>query len=143
MIVLDANILIYAFSETSPYREASATWLEEALERREELALPWLTILAFLRITTGPAYERNSSLATAVARIGELLEQSNVRVMEALPGHWRAFSELLEASQATRNLINDAHLAALALAHGAALCTNDRDFTRFAGLKIVNPVARV
>jgi toxin-antitoxin system PIN domain toxin len=143
VILLDANILLYAYSSTSPHHVAAREYLTEAMVRRESIGLPWLTVLAFLRIVTSSrAYANVYSMDEACAIIDDLLSNSNVEVIGPGHGHWVAFGKLLIDSQATSRMINDAHLAAIALEHGAALCTNDRDFTRFPGLKIVNPIAK-
>jgi toxin-antitoxin system PIN domain toxin len=143
VILLDANILLYAFSATSPFHAVSAAWLEDAMARGLQLRLSWAVIAAFLRlITSQKPLEQPASLAVACSTIEELLSYSNVAVAEPTLSHWTIFKKVLLESQAHRNLVNDAHLAALAIEHGASICTNDKDFTRFAGLKIINPVAK-
>ena len=113
------------------------------MDRREEIGIPWLTTLAFIRISTNPAaYSRVGSIADVMSVMEELLDQSNVQTISPGAAHWRILSKLIRDAQVTRNLVSDAHLAALAIEHNAALCTNDRDFTRFPGLKIVNPIAK-
>ena len=64
------------------------------------------------------------------------------RALQPGEQHWGILKRLVIYDQATRNLVNDAHLAALAIEHGASICTNDKDFTRFTGLKIINPIAK-
>ena len=143
MILLDANILLYAFSSSSPHHVPAREWLREAMDHRVELALPWITILAFLRLATSErAYSQAYSMQEAQLLLEDLLANSNVQLLAPTPTHWRIFIRLLVDAQVSSRLINDAHLAALALEHEAALCTNDRDFTRFPGLKIVNPIAK-
>jgi uncharacterized protein len=81
------------------------------------------------------------SMAEARDIIDDLLSNPNVRLLHPSRNHWKAFRELLVDSQVSSRMVNDTHLAALAIEHGAILCTNDRDFTRFPGLKIVNPIS--
>jgi toxin-antitoxin system PIN domain toxin len=142
VILVDANILIYAYSRTSPHHESAAQWLQNVMDRREEIGLPWQTLLAFVRLTTSAVFTNTGTLETALQHLDELLAESNVAVISPGPVHWQLLQRMLRAGQARKNLVNDAHLAALAIEHNAALCTNDRDFTRFPGLKIVNPVAK-
>jgi uncharacterized protein len=143
VILLDANILIYAYSATSPFHGAAAEWLENVIGKGEQVGLSWSVIGAFLRITTHPRpLKEVASIATACATIDELLSYSNVVAIEPTASHWNIFKKILIQSQVSRNLVSDADLAALAIEHGAAICTNDKDFTRFAGLKIINPLAK-
>lgn len=138
MILIDANILIYAYDTDSPFHEDARRWFSEAMDRRDEIGFAWITLLAFLRIADG-GFTRGR-LPEAIEVIEELLSQSNVQIVTPTAGHWPVLKRLLAKSQASGNLIPDAYLAALALEHNATLCTNDRDFTRFHGLKLMNPV---
>jgi uncharacterized protein len=141
MIILDANILLYAYSETSPHSSAARTWLQERITEGAAIGIPWMTALAFLRIASNVrAYRMSASLPLAIARLDELLQRPNVALIYETPMHWKTLKSLLIDGQATGNYVMDAHLAALAVEHGAELCTNDRDFTRFAGLRLINPV---
>lgn len=142
-MLLDANILIYAFSSSSPFHASAKTWMEDAMARGLQVYLSWSVISAFLRITTDPrSYGQIATMADACATVDDLLSYSNVAVVEPTASHWPIFKKILVESQATGNLVTDAHLAALAIEHGASLCTNDKDFTRFTGLKIINPIAK-
>jgi toxin-antitoxin system PIN domain toxin len=141
VILLDANLLLYAYNEADERHEAARRWLEGVLSGPEEVRLAWVTILAFLRIGTNPrAFEQPLSIQEAVAHATDLLAQPSVTVIEPAERHWRILSELLPAAQAKANLVMDAHLAALAIENGATLCTTDRDFTRFHGLKLRYPL---
>jgi uncharacterized protein len=143
VIILDSNILLYTYSQTSPFHDAASAWLEQAMERREDLGLPWITILGFVRLAANPkAFGRYATTVQAIGVIEELTEQSNVQVITPGPAHLRILARILKEAQVTRSLVSDAHLAALAIEHNATICTNDRDFTRFPGLKILNPVAK-
>lgn len=141
MILLDANLLLYAYNVADERHEAARRWLEGVLAGPEEVRLAWVTILAFLRIGTNPrAFEQPLSIQEAVAHASDLLAQPVVTVIEPAERHWRILSELLPSAQAKANLVMDAHLAALAIENGATLCTTDRDFTRFHGLKLRYPL---
>jgi hypothetical protein len=110
------------------------------MERRQELGLSWIVILAFLRISTNAKpYANALSLAEASSIIDELLGESNVSVVNPGTQHWGLLKSVAKEGAVQRNLYTDAHLAALAIEHDAALCTNDRDFLRFRGLRLINP----
>jgi hypothetical protein len=141
VILLDANVLLYAYNARDRKQEVARLWLERALAGREEVRLAWVTILAFLRIGTNPrVFEQPLSIEEAVACVAEWLAQPAVAVIEPGERHWHILSELLPAAQAKANLVMDAHLAALAIEHGATLCSTDRDFTRFPGLRFRDPL---
>ena len=142
MILVDASVLLYAHSTTSPHHEKASRWIKNALARHEDIGLAWVTITAFLRLATNPAaYEQPLSMREAVVIMDGYLSCSNVYAITPGPGHWALFTKTCEQGQVTSRLITDAHLATLALELGAALCSSDRDFTRFPGLRIINPLA--
>ncbi len=140
MKLLDANLLFYANDLSSPHHQRTKAWAEELLSGREHVALAWVTILAFLRISTDPRAAKPLTIREAIAAIGEWLAHPDVSVLNPGERHWSILSELMPAAQARGPLIMDAHLAALAIEHGAVLCTNDRDFTRFRDLRTLNPL---
>ena len=99
------------------------------------------TILAFLRISTNPGLSgRPLRMEEAAAVVDEWLGQPNVDILTPGERHWEILRGLLKVAQVRGALTSDAHLAALAIEHGATLCTCDRDFTRFPGLRILNPL---
>jgi toxin-antitoxin system PIN domain toxin len=141
MILIDANILLYAYDANSSRHTAARKWLQDTFSKGEPVRLPWVVILAFLRLTTQPAIlTRPLSLYEAISIVQEWLSQPNVGIAAPTVRHWEILGKLLPAGQAKGRLVTDAHLAALAIEHGAALYTNDRDFTRFPGLKWFNPL---
>ena len=143
MILLDANLLIYAHYLNSEFHDASRVWFEKILATPEPIALSWATILAFLRITTSPsALISPLLLPEAIAIIEDLLHRPQVLILHPGDRHWSVLQRLLTSGQAIGNLTSDAHLAALALEHGALLCTTDRDFARFPGLHWENPLQK-
>ena len=142
MILVDANLLLYAYDSTSRFHESSRRWLEEVLSGNQPVGLPWTTLLAFLRISTNPrAMSQPLSLDEASAIVSGWLDQPCVTVPAPGERHWKILVKLLLGAQAKGPLVTDAHLAALALEHGALLATTDRDFTRFDGLRFENPLA--
>jgi len=143
MIILDANVLLYVFSKDSPHHETYVRWFERVMDRREELGIPWLSALAFIRVASNKKIMIAAAHAQDCAKtIEDLMSHSHVAWVTGGPGHWGLFQNMLRSGQAKGDLVNDAHLAALAIEHDAFLCTNDRDFTRFPGLKIINPIAK-
>lgn len=142
MILIDANVLLYAHDTAASRHGAARRWMEDAVARREELAFAWVTLLAFLRLATNPrVYPRAISMGEAVQILDAYLSRSHVFRLDPTVNHWKLLRDLCHTSQVTSRLVTDAHLAALTIEHGAALCTTDRDFTRFAGLKIIDPLA--
>jgi toxin-antitoxin system PIN domain toxin len=140
--LLDANILLYAWSTTSPHRDACAEWLEDAFAQGRQIALAWFVISAFLRISTNRRLYDQTSMKKSCEAVDDLLSRSNVSILQPGVSHWNILRRLLIESQVKENLVGDAHLAALAIEHGASICTNDKDFTRFTGLRIINPIAK-
>ena len=141
MILIDANLLLYAYDTASENQAEAKRWLEEILSRPEQIRLPWVTILAFLRISTSArAFRHPLSAKEALAVVSEWLSRPNVHTINPTERHFQILSTLLLVAQASGSLVTDAHLAALAIEHGALLCTTDRDFARFPGLRFQNPL---
>jgi len=142
MILVDANILLYAEDSTNPYHEQAREWWDEQLSGSDPVCLCWEVICAFIRIATNTRiFERPLTLDEANDRVSSWLDQPCVRLIHATEGHWDLFQALLAGSQARGNLVSDAHLAALAIEHGCLLCSTDLDFSRFPRLKWRNPLA--
>lgn len=141
MILPDVNILIHAHNLGSPHHEAAREWWDEVLSGSEWVALPWVTVLGFLRITTNRAILNNPwTVDEALQRVEAWLEQPNVRFLHPTDRHATLLAGLLRNLGTAGNLTTDAHLAALAIEHGYTLYTTDADFIRFPGLKWVNPL---
>ena len=141
MILIDTNLLLYAHNTIDPKHAAARRWLESVLSRPEPLALCWASVLGFLRIATHPTiFAQPKSTTEASLIVSEWLARPNVSILEPTSQHWTILKELLESAQVRGPLVTDAHLAALSIEHGATLCTTDRDFTRFPGLKWMNPI---
>lgn len=142
MILVDANLLIHAYNRDSSVHQPAREWLREVLSGAGPVGLSWHGIVAFVRVTTHPrVFARPLSIAQAVAPVNAWLEQPCVTLLEPGAGHWPILRDLLRDGQARGALATDAHLAALAMEHGATLCTTDRDFARFPGLRWQNPLS--
>jgi uncharacterized protein len=138
--LIDANILLYAYDSDSHHHEVCRSWLEAAFNSEEIVALPWQTLLAFVRISTNPrATKRPLQSTEACAIVSTWLDQVNVSVIGAGERFWEILKDQILEAQVTGPLVTDAALAALALEHGATLCSVDRDFRRFRGLRLIDP----
>ena len=141
MIVVDANLLLYAYDPNAAEHEASRLWLEATLSGSAFVRFSWLTLWAFLRIITNPrVFERPLSIAEAQGHVSAWLAQPSAGILEPGERHWEILRQLAQDGQATGPLVMDAALAAIAIEHGATLCTTDRDFARFPGLTWMNPI---
>ncbi len=141
MLLIDANLLLYAVNESAPENPRVRDWLDAKLSSTEPMGFAWITLVAFLRISTHSSiFPIPLSTASAKSKIDAWLSQPNVRIVQATEDHWETFGELLSDGQCSGNLVTDAHLAALAIENGATLCTTDLDFSRFRGLKWLNPL---
>jgi uncharacterized protein len=142
VIVLDANILLYAYDSTSQLHEKARTWLEQVFSDGTPVGLPWQTATAFLRITTHPRLPGNRLTAEEAAQIVDAwLGQPNVRLLAPGDQHWPLLRKMTVGGQARGPLVSDAHLAALTVEYGGILQTTDRDFARFPELRWANPLA--
>lgn len=142
MILVDANLLIYAVNQDAPLHRQAKAWLESAFSGPETVGLSWNVLLAFLRLTTRQGlFRRPLPVEAAFDLVAAWLDQPSSTVLHPGPRHLAILRELLLPMGAGGNLTSDAHLAALAIEHGAQLCSSDADFARFPGLKWRNPVA--
>ena len=142
MKLLDANVLLYAYNADSPHHAACRAWLESALNDAEEtVALPWQSILAFVRIATNPrAVNKPLTSETACAIARQWLEHPTVIAVGYGERFWPLFCEQVGEAKVSGPLVSDAALAAVALEQGATLCSTDKDFRRFAALKLIDPL---
>lgn len=141
MILVDANLLIYAVNQDAPLNRKAKPWLESILSGTETVGLPWNVLLAFLRLTTRPGLFRHPlPMDTSFDLVASWLDQAPATVVHPGPRHLTVLRELLQPLGTGGNLTSDAHLAALAIEHGAELCSSDTDFARFPGLKWRNPL---
>lgn len=142
MILIDANILLYAFDPASEQNPAARHWFEKALSGNESVGLPWTALLAFLRIgTSSRVFREPLSIKEAIAAASGWLERPIVSVIEPGERYWETLCSLLVAAQIRGADVMDANLAALAIEKGATLATADRSFARFPGLSTFDPLA--
>jgi hypothetical protein len=143
MILVDANLLLHAYQPRGAQHAAGRAWLESVLSGSEFVRFAWVSLWAFLRISTNPrAFEHPLSSSEAVAAVSSWLDQPVAGMLEPGERHMEILSRLLADGQATGPLVMDAALAAIAIEHGATLHTTDRDFARFPGLDWVNPIVQ-
>lgn len=137
MKLLDANVLLFAVNTDAREHKIARTWLEGALSAGEPVAFAWIAILAFLRIATRRGLlHRPLTPSQAFAVLQAWLQRDHVHILHPTKNHLHLLHRLLERSGSAGNLTNDAHLAALALEHGAAVVSFDRDFARFENLRV-------
>lgn len=142
MILVDANLLIYATDADSAHHARARAWVEELLSGATPVGLAWVVILAFLRITTRHGVLRRPYTPERAFRfIDEWLNQPYVSALGPGEHHWPILRNLLKATGTAGNLVSDAHLAALAIEHGCTVYSTDHDFKRFPGVEHVNPLA--
>jgi toxin-antitoxin system PIN domain toxin len=140
LIVFDANVLLYAYNSRSEFHLVCRSFIEETLSGPDPAALCWQSILAFLRIgTNARAFTHPFSRAEAKAVVSVWLANPSVVLIEPGDRFWEILSKLIDTAQVSGPLMTDAALAALAIEHGATLCTTDRDFTRFPTLQTIDP----
>lgn len=142
MTLCDANLLLYAYNVDAADHIKAKEWLEDELSSTSLFGLSWQTITAFIRISTNHrAFLHPLTIDEAVDVVSSWLERPQCRVLTETEQHWDILAELLAKEKAVGPLVMDAHLAALAIEHGATLATTDKDFARFTGLKTINPLA--
>ena len=140
MKLVDANVLLYAINEDSPHHKAARGWLDRGLSGAETIGFAWVVVLAFLRLSTRPGlFRRPLSAAESVGVMESWLSSPAAVVLNPTDRHLALLAGLLTESGTTGNLVNDAHLATLALEYGAEVASFDRDFTRFAGIRASVP----
>ena len=141
MIVLDANVLLYAYSPASPEHGRARECVEDLLSADALVGLPWQSISAFIRVLTNPNLP---GVRRQVLEILEIVEswlgQPNVRLLSPGERHWTLFRQMLVEGQARGPMTSDAQVAALTIESGGVLYTTDRDFARFPGLRWKNPL---
>jgi toxin-antitoxin system PIN domain toxin len=142
MIVPDVNLLLYAVDAGSPQHGRARSWLEETLSGTETVAFGWSVVLAFVRLVTNPrVYSAPLDARNAIGIVSGWLGQPNAITVDPTGRHLALLDDLLKPFGTAGNLTMDAHLAALAIEHGAELHSADSDFSRFAGLSWSNPLA--
>lgn len=141
MKLLDVNLLLYALDESSPRHDRARPWVTEALSGPETVALPWVVLLGFLRLSTRAAvFADPLSAEEAFDVVDGWLAQPATTVVSETPRHATVLRQLLAPLGTAGNLTTDAHLAALSIEHGAQLYSCDADFSRFPGVRWTDPL---
>ncbi len=141
MILPDVNVLVLAHRADQDEHEQVRDWLEREVNSERPFALADVAVAGFLRVVTSPrVYHRPTALETALAFVDGLHEQPTCVRVAAGERHWPILRALLLDADARGNLVPDAHLAAVAIEHGATVATRDRGFARFAGLPWIDPI---
>jgi toxin-antitoxin system PIN domain toxin len=142
VILVDVNILIYASIPTLQQHLAAQEWLDRQLNASAPVGMPWVTVLAYLRLVTNARiFKPPVAMATAWQRVSAWLARDVVWIPAPTERHAQVLGSLLAQPGVLGNLVTDAHLAALAIEHGLTLCSTDGDFARFTGLRWQNPLA--
>jgi toxin-antitoxin system PIN domain toxin len=137
----DVNLFLYAYDSRSARHSAARGWVEQTLSGSETVGLSWTVLLAFIRLSTRPAvFEHPFDADEAIELVQSWLDQPCTTVINPTERHAAVLRELLLPLGSAGNLTTDAHLAALAIEHGAELCSCDTDFARFGGLRWADPL---
>ncbi len=142
MIAVDTNLLVYAHREDAPWHAASLAHVTQLAEGKAPWAIPWPSVHEFLAIVTHPRiWAPPTPLEMALAQIDAWLESPSLILLSESPQHWEALRGLLIAGRVSGPLVHDARIAALCQQHGISeLWSADRDFNRFAGPSVRNPL---
>ena len=142
MILVDANLLVYAHVRSFQQHDAARGWLDSELNGNTSVGLPWHSLLAFLRIVTNPrVFQTPETMSKAWKQVEAWLECELVWIPEPTERHREVLGSLLAGSGMQGNLVPDAHLATLAIEHGLRMCSTDGDFARFQNLRWQNPLS--
>jgi hypothetical protein len=140
VILVDANLLVYAHVASFQQHEAARSWLDQRLSGKSQVALAWESTLAFVRLVSNPRiFERPEPVSSAWAQVQRWLDCPNAWIPLPTDRHREVLSAFLGVVSRA-NHVPDAHLAALAVEHGLTLCSTDGDFARFQGLRWENPL---
>jgi toxin-antitoxin system PIN domain toxin len=137
----DVNLFLYAVDEASPRHGPAREWVQETLSGSETVALAWATLLGFVRLSTRASlFEAPLEVGEALDILDGWLQRPCTTVIHPTDRHSAVLRELLQPLGTAGNLASDAHLAALAIEHGALVCSCDSDFSRFPGVQWVDPL---
>lgn len=140
MKLVDLNVLLYAVDRTCAHHELARDWLDRTISSSETVGIPTAVAVGFVRLTTSPRVMRAPlDVATSVGVVAGWYERANVVAPQPTARHFAILRSLLEPLGTAGALVADAHLAALAIEHNAELCSFDRDFQRFGGVRLVLP----
>lgn len=141
MILLDANLLVYAHAPASRHHRPARAWFEGIMSAPDRVGFPWPTLLAFLRLMGNPQVAgKPAPLRESWSRVEGWLARPQSWIPVPTERHQQILADLLDG-ETRRDIANDAHLAALAIEHGLTVCSTDRDFSRFPGIRWQNPLS--
>lgn len=139
MILVDLSVLLAAVNTRAADHKQSHAWWEQHLNSDEPVALTWLVVLGFIRLSTHPkVFPQPLALGDAIAIVDEWLARPNVQMLQVTGQHWNVLQNMLLAVGHGSALTMDAHLACLAIQHNCEIVTLDEDFSHFPGLKYRN-----
>ena len=142
MILVDANILIYAHVSNMEQHQRSKEWLDQMFNGPAPVGLPWPSLLSFLRLVSNPrVFEKPESIQQAWVQVEAWLNAPRAWIPYPTERHLKVLAKFIPFTKGKPNLIPDAHLATLAVEHGLILCSADNDFAHFEGLRWENPIA--
>ena len=142
MILVDANLLIYAQNSDFPQHGRAIDWWDAQLSGGEPTGLCWQVVASFLRICTNARlFPRPLSTEEAATCVDRWMDQPNLSMLTPTSQHWATFRGQMSYVNAQADLIMDARLAALALEYDCAIYSTDSDFARFPEVRWVNPLA--
>ena len=139
MNIVDANVLLYAVNEDARQHELARSWLDRALGGTESTGFAWIALIAFLRVSTSQVFSRPYDPAEAIEVVETWLGAPSSVIVEPTARHLALLSGLLAPLGSAANLVNDAHLAVLAVEHGGRVISFDHDFGRFPGVSWGEP----
>jgi toxin-antitoxin system PIN domain toxin len=141
VILVDANLLVYAHVASLPQHTTARAWLDARLNGAAPVGLPWPSLLTFVRLVSNPrVFERPEPVADAWRQVEAWLDCRPAWVPLPTDRHREVMGQLMRHPGLRANLVPDAHLAALAIEHGLVLCSADGDFARFPGLRWEDPL---
>ena len=140
MKLVDLNVLLYVVNRDAVHHDSALSWWNGSLQEDEPIGLSWTVLTGFLRLSTNPAiFAKPLDADTALEKVDSWLALDQTRLIQETSDHWHILQSLLAETGPAGNLTTDAHLAALAISHGATLVSFDNDFSRFPGLRWASP----
>jgi hypothetical protein len=142
VIAVDTNILVYAHREDSAFHQAAFQCVAELAQGLASWAIPWPCLHEFIAVATHPRiYDPPTPSARAIDQVEAWIGSPTLVLLSETASHWKTLSELLTKGRIVGPQVHDARIAALCRQHGVrALWSADRDFSRFAGINVVNPL---
>jgi hypothetical protein len=144
MTAVDTNLLVYAHRADSPWHQAASQRLSDLAEASLPWAIPWPCIHEFLSIVTSPrGFQTPTPLTQALDQVEAWVQSPTLHLIGEGPTHWKRLRATLEAGNIVGAKVHDARIHAICVDQGVTvLWSADRDFNRFQGLRVVNPLIR-